>query len=68
MNTCNYCDIKFDCECTNGKNKTLKYRSCALINKYPRSQLNFEGELIHLCSKECDAQYGNEQLQNYKLT
>ena len=68
MNICNYCNIKLDCKCVNEKNKASKFRSCALTNKYPRSQLDFEGNLVHLCSKQCDTKYGNEQYHNFKLS
>lgn len=49
---CEICSTCINCVCKNEQSK-LKYRSCATTNVYPRSQLNFNAILIHLCSKLC---------------
>ena len=51
---CVTCDNTVNCPCINENHISPKYRSCACNDTYPKSKLNPDGVLIHICSSECN--------------
>ena len=51
---CDTCKKRIKCECLKEQNIKLKYRTCALTEDYPRSLLDRECRLIHICSEKCN--------------
>lgn len=62
---CEECKINIVCSCKNESYTKLKYRSCALRDEYPISQLTIESKLIHLCSDSCSDKFNESDESMY---
>ena len=62
---CEECKINIVCSCKNESHSKLKYRSCALRDEYPISQLTIESKLIHLCSDTCSEKFNDSDKSMY---
>ena len=55
MLVCCICEQNIQCECLNDQYIRIKFRICFLRKKkFPKSQLNSNRMLIHICSKMCN--------------
>jgi hypothetical protein len=66
-NTCEICSEILDCPCKDEQNLRQKNRTCAqnaYCNKYPRSKIDFNELIIHICSRKCLEE--KEEIENKK--